>query len=163
MDSVQYKPIGIIYSPFDVPEGTPIQPAGARGVAGRVEVFPEYVEGLKDVEGFSHILLIYHFHLSRKSSLTVKPYLDSHLRGVFATRSPSRPNPIGISVVRLNRVEGAILHILDIDVVNGTPLLDVKPYVPAFDVDVSDPVKIGWLEGLVGKASTVKDDGRFKR
>jgi len=126
-----------------------------------VEVFPEYAEGLKDVEGFSHIVLIYHFHLSRKSSLTVKPYLDSRLRGVFATRSPSRPNPIGISVVRLNRVEGPVLHIQDIDIVNGTPLLDIKPYVPEFDLN--EHVRIGWLEGLIEKAPTAKDDGRFKR
>jgi len=161
MEPIQYRPVGVIYSPFEAPEGTPIQPAGARGVAGSVEVFPEYAEGLKDVEGFSHIVLIYHFHLSRKSSLTVKPYLDSRLRGVFATRSPSRPNPIGISVVRLNRVEGPVLHIQDIDIVNGTPLLDIKPYVPEFDLN--EHVRIGWLEGLIEKAPTAKDDGRFKR
>jgi len=161
MKPIQYRPVGVIYSPFEAPEGTPIQPAGARGVAGTVEVFPEYAEGLKDVEGFSHIVLVYHFHLSRKSSLTVKPYLDSHLRGVFATRSPSRPNPIGISIVRLIRVEGCILHVQDLDIVNGTPLLDIKPYVPEFDLN--EPVRIGWLEGLIGKAPTAKDDGRFKR
>jgi len=161
MEPIQYRPVGVIYSPFEAPEGTPIQPAGARGVAGSVEVFPEYAEGLKDVEGFSHIVLIYHFHLSRKSSLRVRPYLDSQMRGVFATRSPSRPNPIGISVVRLNRVEGPVLHIQDIDIVNGTPLLDIKPYVPEFDLN--EPVKIGWLEGLIERAPAARDDGRFKR
>lgn len=161
METIQYRPIGVIHSPFDKPEGTPIQPAGARGVAGTVEVFPGYAEGLKDVEGFSHIVLVYHFHLAKKSSLAVKPYLDSHPRGVFATRSPSRPNPIGISVVRLVRIEGPVLHIQDIDIVDGTPLLDIKPYVPEFDVN--EPVRIGWLEGLIDRAPAAKDDGRFER
>ena len=161
MDSVQYQPIGIIHSPFDKPEGTPIQPAGARGAEGTVDVFPEFADGLMDIEGFSHIILVYHFHLSKKTSLRVRPYLDSLLRGVFATRSPSRPNPIGISVVRLNRVEGTILHVRDIDIVNGTPLLDIKPYGPKFDL--IETVRIGWLEGLIKKVPAVKDDGRFKR
>jgi tRNA-Thr(GGU) m(6)t(6)A37 methyltransferase TsaA len=161
MDSVQYQPIGIIHSPFDKPEGTPIQPAGARGAEGTVDVFPEFADGLMDIEGFSHIILVYHFHLSKKTSLRVRPYLDSLLRGVFATRSPSRPNPIGISVVRLNRVEGTILHVRDIDIVNGTPLLDIKPYVPKFDL--IETVRIGWLEGLIKKVPAVKDDGRFKK
>lgn len=161
MDSVQYQPIGIIHSPFDKPEGTPIQPAGARGAEGTVDVFPEFADGLMDIEGFSHIILVYHFHLSKKTSLRVRPYLDSLLRGVFATRSPSRPNPIGISVVRLNRVAGTILHVRDIDIVNGTPLLDIKPYVPKFDL--IETVRIGWLEGLIKKVPAVKDDGRFKR
>ena len=161
MDSVQYQPIGIIHSPFDKPEGTPIQPAGARGAEGTVDVFPEFADGLMDIEGFSHIILVYHFHLSKKTSLRVRPYLDSLLRGVFATRSPSRPNPIGISVVRLNRVAGTILHVRDIDIVNGTPLLDIKPYVPKFDL--IETVRIGWLEGLIKKVPAVKDDGRFKK
>jgi tRNA-Thr(GGU) m(6)t(6)A37 methyltransferase TsaA len=161
MELVQYRPIGIIHSPFDIPEGTPIQPTGARGIAGTVEVFPEYAKGLRDLEGFSHVIIVYHFHLSKKTLLMVRPYLDHKLRGVFATRSPSRPNPIGISVVRLNRVEGCILHVQDLDIVNGTPLLDIKPYVPEFDFN--SPIKIGWLEGLIEKAPTAKDDGRFKR
>lgn len=159
MDEVKYKPIGVIYSPFKEPKGTPIQPAGARGIGGTVEVFPEYAEGLKDIEGFSHIILICHFHLSRGWSLEVKPFMDDQLHGVFATRAPARPNPIGISIVRLVRVEENILHIQDVDIVDGTPLLDIKPYVPEFDL--RDVEKIGWLEKNLHKLSTSKDDERF--
>jgi len=160
MDEIRYKPIGIIHSPFKEPKGTPIQPTAAKGVDGAVEVFPEYVEGLKDLDGFSHIILIYHFHLSRKFSLKVKPFMDNQIRGVFSTRAPSRPNPIGISVVRLIKIEENILHIRDVDIIDGTPLLDIKPYVPEFDVRVVD--KIGWLERNVNKLSISKDDGRFQ-
>ncbi len=130
MPQIKYKPIGIIHSPFKEPKGTPIQPSGAKGINGTVEIFLEYAQGIKDLEGFSHIILIYHFHLSKKSSLKVKPYLDDEVHGVFAMRGPSRPNPIGISAVRLLRVEGTTLHIQDVDIVDGTPLLDIKPYVP---------------------------------
>ena len=161
MDEIKYKPIGIIHSPFKEPKGTPIQPAAAKGVNGLVEVFPEYSEGLKDLEGFSHIILIYHFHLSKKSSLKVKPYMDDQIRGVFSTRAPCRPNPIGISVVRLITIKGNKLYIQDIDIVDGTPLLDIKPYVPEFDVRAVD--KIGWLERNVNKLSKSKDDGRFQK
>jgi len=159
VNEIKYKPIGVIHSPFKEPEGTPIQPASAKGIDGTVEVFPEYAEGLKDLEGFSHIILIYHFHLSKKSSLRVKPYMNKEEHGVFAMRGPSRPNPIGTSTVRLVRIEENILHVQDVDIVDGTPLLDIKPYVPEFDV--RDVEKIGWLEKNVGKLSTSKDDGRF--
>jgi len=159
MEDITYKQIGIIHSPFKEPKGTPIQSAGAEGIDGTVEVFPEYAEGLRDVEGFSHVILIYHFHLSRRSSLLVKPYMDEEAHGVFAMRGPSRPNPIGISVVRLTRVEGNILHIQDTDIVDGTPLLDIKPYVPEFDV--REVTKKGWLSKKVGGLSASKDDGRF--
>ena len=159
MDEVKYKPIGVIHSPFKEPKGTPIQPAGAKGISGTVEVFPEYAEGLKDIEGFSHIILICHFHLSRGWSLEVKPFMDDQLHGVFTTRAPARPNPIGISTVRLVRVEENILHIQDVDIVDGTPLLDIKPYVPEFDV--RDVAKTGWLEKNLHKLSTSKDDARF--
>jgi len=159
MDEVKYKPIGVIHSPFKGPKGTPIQPVGARGIGGTVEVFPEYAEGLKDIEGFSHIILICHFHLSRGWSLEVKPFMDDQLHGVFTTRAPARPNPIGISIVRLVRVEENILHIQDVDIVDGTPLLDIKPYVPEFDV--RDVAKTGWLEQNLHKLSTSKDDERF--
>ena len=159
MNEIKYTPIGVIHSQFNEPKGTPIQPSVAKDTEGTVEVFPEYAEGLKDVEGFSHIILVYHFHLARKSSLKVKPYLDNEVRGVFSTRAPSRPNPIGISVVRLIGIEETILQIQDIDIVDGTPLLDIKPYVPAFDV--RETVKIGWLEKNIHKLSVSKDDGRF--
>ena len=161
MTDIKYSPIGVIHSPFEGLEGTPIQPAGARGINGSVEVFPQYTEGLKDVEGFSHIILIYHFHLSGESSLTVKPYMDTESHGVFAMRGPSRPNSIGISVVRLVKVEENILRIQDVDIVDGTPLLDIKPYVPEFDI--RDVESIGWLEKNVHKLSESKDDGRFKK
>jgi len=159
-DEITNKPIGIIRSPFKEPKGTPIQPAAAKGIEGRVEVFPEYAEGLKDLEGFSHIILIYHFHLARKSSLKVKPFMDDQLHEVFSTRAPSRPNTIGISVVRLVRIEGNALYVQDIDIVDGTPLLDIKPYVPEFDVRVVD--KTGWLEKNVNKLPTLKNGGRFQ-
>ena len=159
ISEIKYKPIGVIHSPFKEPKGTPIQPAGAKGIDGTVEVFPEYVDGLEDVEGFSHIILIYHFHLSKASSLKVKPYMDNEAHGIFATRGPTRPNPIGISIVRLARIEDNILHIQDVDIVDGTPLLDIKPYVPEFDIRQVE--KTGWLEENVRKLSAAKDDGRF--
>ena len=111
----------------------PIQPAGAEGIKGTVELFKEYCAGLKDIEGFSHIILVYHFHLSSLYSLEAKPFLDDVVRGIFAMRGPARPNPIGISVVRLVKVEKRTLYIEDVDIVDGTPLLDIKPYVPDFD------------------------------
>ena len=161
MKTIEYRPIGIIHSPFKTPKGSPIQPSAAQGVAGTVEIFVEFAEGLQDLAGFSHIFVIYHFHLSKKFSLTVKPFLDNKKRGLFATRAPSRPNPIGFSVVRLTRMEGNILYIQNVDVVDDTPLLDVKPYVPAFDVHPVD--KIGWIEDKTGKIGAVVDDGRFNR
>ena len=161
MDEIKYKPIGVIHSSFKEAEGVPIQSTAAKGISGTVEVFPEYAKGLKDVDGFSHLILIYHFHLSRKAPLEAKPYMDNKTHGVFAIRSPSRPNPIGISVVHLVRIEGRTLHIQDIDIVDGTPLLDIKPYVPEFDIREVD--KIGWLEKQVHKLGTSKDDGRFTK
>jgi len=159
MTEIRYKPIGTIHSPFKQPSGTPIQPAGAQDREGTVEVVPEYAAGLKDIDGFSHITLLYQFHLSKGYSLAVKPYMDDQSRGVFATRAPSRPNPIGISVVRLIRVEGNKLYVRGIDIVDGTPLLDIKPYVPEFDTPPVD--RIGWLEKAVNKLPKTKDDGRF--
>jgi len=161
VSEIRYQPIGVIHSPFKEPKGTPIQPAAAKGIDGMVEVFPEYTDGLKDIESFSYIILIYHFHLSRQSQLKVKPYMDGKAHGVFAVRGPSRPNPIGISVLRLMGVEGNMLHIQDVDVVDGTPLLDIKPYVPEFDV--REVEKIGWLGENVHKLSVSRDDGRFTK
>ncbi|UCG90889.1 MAG: tRNA (N6-threonylcarbamoyladenosine(37)-N6)-methyltransferase TrmO [candidate division WOR-3 bacterium] len=161
MKEIEYKPIGIIHSPFNEPEGAPIQPSAARDIQGTVELFSEYVEGLKDLEGFSHITLIYHLHLSKPYSLHVKPFMDDTLRGLFATRAPSRPNPIGISTVRLDKVEGVILYIRDVDIVDGTPLLDIKPYVPEFDV--REKIKRGWLNKKIHRLRKTKDNGRFKK
>ncbi len=158
---IVYHPIGVIHSPFKTTAGTPIQPAGAEGVAGEVALFPEYREGVKDLSGFSHLILIYHFHLSKPlSSLLVRPYMDAAAHGVFATRAPSRPNSIGISIVRLVGIDGNILHIRDVDIVDGTPLLDMKPYVPAFDIRKVE--RFGWLERNVHKLPRARDDGRFK-
>jgi tRNA-Thr(GGU) m(6)t(6)A37 methyltransferase TsaA len=156
---INYTPIGTIHSPFKEPKGTPIQPTAALDIAGVIEINPEYAEGLKDIEGFSHLILIYHFHLLKSSSLLVKPFLDNELHGIFATRSPSRPNLLGFSVVRLTRVEGNKLHILDVDIVDGTPLLDVKPYVSKFDN--RETVRNGWFEKNIHKLSITTDDGRF--
>ncbi|RLF33244.1 MAG: tRNA (N6-threonylcarbamoyladenosine(37)-N6)-methyltransferase TrmO [Thermoplasmata archaeon] len=159
MIEIKYKPIGVIHSPFKTPQGTPIQPPAAKGVKGKVELFPQYIEGLKDLQGFSHIILIYHFHLTKNVLLKVKPFMDNKLRGVFATRAPTRPNPLGISVVRLLKIRKNILYIQDVDVVEGTPLLDIKPYVPDFDIRSVN--KIGWLKRRKHKLKNMRDDGRF--
>ncbi len=111
MDEIRFTPIGIIHSPFKKAKGTPIQPTASRGIAGTIEIKPQYADGLKDVEGFSHIILLFHCHCANGSLLQVKPYLDDTPRGVFATRAPCRPNPIGLSIVRLTRVENTTLYI----------------------------------------------------
>ena len=159
MTEIHYKPIGVIRTPFHSPEGTPIQPAAAPGIVGRVEMIPGVVDGLKDLDGFSHVILIYHFHEARAACLRPKPFLDSVERGIFATRSPARPNAIGISVVRLLGIDGNILCVENVDIVDGTPLLDIKPYVPEFDG--ADDVKIGWVKDNIGKLGQTWDDGRF--
>jgi tRNA-Thr(GGU) m(6)t(6)A37 methyltransferase TsaA len=160
MEIIEYKPIGIIYSPFKNIKNMPIQPVGAKGVSGTIELQPEYEGGLKDLDGFSHIILIYHFHLSEGYSLQVKPFLDDTPRGIFAIRAPRRPNPIGLSVVRLEKIEGATLHISNVDIVDGTPLLDIKPCVPHFDC--LEDVRIGWLEDRAKRAVGKRSDERFK-
>lgn len=153
------EPIGVINSPWSDPQGMPIQPAGARGVIGTVEVFGSFQPGLADLDGFSHLILLYHFHRSAGYELSVVPFLDTQSRGLFATRAPRRPNPIGLSVVRLCGVDGGTLHIEDVDVLDGTPLLDIKPYVPEFDAAAD--VRIGWLAAAAGQAPKRTSDGRF--
>ena len=160
MNSLAYRPVGVIHSPLKEPFGAPIQSVAARDVEGVVELFPQYAEALRDIEGFSHLILIYHFHMSGKSSLIVRPYLDDETHGVFATRGPARPNPIGISVVRLARVDGTRLHITGVDILDGTPLLDIKPYIPQFDAIETE--KIGWLKDRIHMVEGTKDDGRFR-
>jgi len=157
---IEFNPIGVIHSPFSDPQGMPIQPAGAEGVTGTVEVFEEFRSGLKDLDGFSHVILLYHFHRSRGFRLHVVPFMDSRERGVFAPRAPKRPNAIGLSVVRLNRIEDRILHVENLDVLDGTPLLDIKPYVPEFDAQ--DEARTGWLETARKTVSEKKSDDRFK-
>ncbi len=161
LDYICFKPIGIIHSPFKKTNGTPIQASAADGVKGTVEVFEEYAEGLSGLEDFSHIILLYHFNLSKKAPLKVRPYMDKEEHGVFATRAPSRPNPIGISTVRLLEVKDNLLYIQDMDIVDGTPLLDIKPYVPEFDIRHVE--KKGWLENNIHKLDKAKDDGRFRK
>jgi len=157
--TIPFQPIGIIHSPYTSLEDMPIQPAGAEGVQGMVEIFPEFVEGLTDLEGFSHIYLLYHLHRSEGFKLTVIPFMDTQPHGVFATRAPRRPNPIGLSVVRLVRREHHILYIENVDMLDGTPLLDIKPYVPEFDDHPAE--RFGWLEGVKGKIKPTRSDDRF--
>ncbi len=159
LTEIVFKPIGTVHSPFKEPPGTPIQPGAAAGVQGWVEVFPEYREGLADLEGFSHLILLYYFHLAQGFALRVKPFLDEQQRGLFATRAPARPNPIGISTVRLERVDGTRLYIREVDIVDGTPLLDIKPYVPRFDR--RDGATSGWLAENLDRLESARDDGRF--
>ena len=159
LKEIKYDPIGIIHTPFKTPIGTPIQSTAAEEIEGQIEIFNEFVDGLKDLNGFSHIILIFHFHLIKGAKLRVKPYMDNNLRGVFATRAPMRPNPIGISIVKLIKIEDNIIYIKDIDIVDKTPLLDIKPFVPQFDK--RNVIKIGWLDKNVDKLKHSKDDGRF--
>jgi len=144
MKAIIYKPIGIIHSPYEDPSKTPKYPQAVKNVRGSIEILPELVDGLKDLEGFSHLILLYHMHLAKKFSPIVKAYLDGKEHGVFATRSPSRPNPIGLSVVKLVKITGNTLIIEDLDIVNGTPLLDIKPYLP--DFQDQSAIKLGWIE-----------------
>lgn len=155
-----YKPIGIIYSPFKVIEGVPVQPAGAEGIGGRVKVYSKYADGLLDLDRFSHIILVYHFHLSKGYSLKVVPFLHDTEQGIFATRAPKRPNHIGISVVRIDKIEGNSIDVTNIDIVDGTPLLDIKPYVSIFD-NVKDE-KNGWLSDKLSNMNEIRSDDRFK-
>jgi tRNA-Thr(GGU) m(6)t(6)A37 methyltransferase TsaA len=156
---IVYQPIGIVHSPFQSIEGMPIQPSGAAGTTGTIRIRSEFAPGLKDLEGFSHIILLYHFHQVRDYQLQVTPFLDTQSRGVFATRAPKRPNPIGLSIVRLLRVEENILHVENIDVLDGTPVLDVKPYVPEFDRPPAE--RVGWLEQAKGQVRSKRSDDRF--
>jgi tRNA-Thr(GGU) m(6)t(6)A37 methyltransferase TsaA len=157
---IPYVPIGTIHTPFTSITGMPLQPTGARGIRGSVAIFPEYAEGLKDLDGFSHLFLIYAFHQSPPYQLTVVPFLDTTPHGVFATRAPKRPNAIGLSVVRLIKVDGMTLVVEDVDTLDGTPLLDLKPYVPAFD---SYPnASSGWLEPNAQGAESCRSDERFR-
>ncbi|MFH0824029.1 MAG: tRNA (N6-threonylcarbamoyladenosine(37)-N6)-methyltransferase TrmO [Pseudomonadota bacterium] len=159
MDRIVCNPIGVIRSPFLDVEGMPVQPIGAEGVKGTIEMRPDLESGLKDLDGFSHIMLIYWFHLSGEYSLHVVPFLDRTQRGVFSTRVPRRPNNIGLSVVRLTNVRGNVLDIEDVDVVDGTPLLDIKPYVPKFDIRNAE--RAGWFTEKAEDAKRVKSDARF--
>lgn len=156
---IQLKPIGVIHTPFKELKGMPIQPAGAAGVEGTVEVFEEYRAGLKDLDGFSHVILLYHFHRSEGFKLEVVPFMDTVPRGLFSTRAPRRPNPIGLSVVQLDRIENGVLHVRNVDILDGTPLLDIKPYVPEFDGPQN--TRTGWLEEARKTVTKRRADDRF--
>ena len=157
---ISFRPIGVIHSPFRDLSGMPIQPTGEASAPGFIEIFPEFVDGLKDLDGFSHIILLYYLHKVSGVKLTVTPFLDSEPRGIFATRAPTRPNPIGMSVVRLLGIEGSTLRVENLDILDGTPLLDIKPYVPEFDY--RPEARIGWLEQAQGKVREMKSDDRFR-
>jgi len=155
---ISLQPIGIIHSQFHATAGMPIQPPMAKGVEGSVEIFEEFATGLKDLSGFDRIWLLYWLHRASPVQLSVTPYLDTQPRGLFATRAPCRPNPIGLSNVRLLAVKGSVLRVADLDVLDGTPLLDIKPYVPRFDH--FDVTRCGWLDAVPNTA--VEADDRFE-
>ena len=156
---IEYQPIGFLHSPHQTTSGTPIQPSRARGIEGTIEIAEEYAEALTDLDGFSHIILICHLHKAAGFKLKVVPYLDTELRGLFATRAPSRPNPIGLSIVRLLGVDGRVLRIEGVDLLDGTPVLDIKPYVREFDEQTE--IRCGWLDEVSGRETTADD--RFER
>ncbi len=151
--------IGIIETPFDDLKGMPIQPSGAADIVGTIVMDKAYEQGLTDLEGFSHIILLYAFHQSTGYDLMVKPFMDDRKRGLFSTRAPRRPNPIGLSIVELVKREGNRITIKGIDVLNGTPLIDIKPYVPKFDNRAV--THLGWLETNQEKSVFLKSDDRF--
>jgi tRNA (adenine37-N6)-methyltransferase len=155
-----YQPIGLIQTPFDTVSGMPIQPFGANSAEGIIELNPELVPGLFDLEGFSHLILIYHFHLIKGYKLYAVPFMDDQPHGIFATRAPIRPNPIGMSIVKLKKIENNLIYIEGVDMINGTPLLDIKPFFTNYD---NRPhAKAGWLEGKGDIDITkIKSDARF--
>ena len=157
---IVYQPIGLIHSPFKNISGMPIQPSGAATVEGSIEIFPDFTAGLLDLDGFSHLILLYHFHQIQAANLVVTPFLDSQPHGIFATRAPKRPNPIGLSIVKLLHIEQNVLRIDNVDILDGTPLLDIKPYVPEFDQHPAE--RVGWLEQARGKVHHQKSDERFR-
>lgn len=160
LDPVAFTPIGVIRTPFAQPAGMPIQAAGAAGAPGTIELEPAYAEALADLDGFSHLVLLYHLHRITGWKPSVVPFIDTVPHGLFATRSPARPNPIGLSTVRLVGIEGTTLRIADVDMLDGTPLLDIKPYVPQLD-DRPNP-RIGWYAGNVERVGEIRADERFR-
>ena len=146
MREIIYKPIGLIRTPFKELSLVPMQSIKARNIDGYIEIYPEYAEGLKDLEGFSHLIILFHMHKVKDFSLIVKPEISSEMRGVFSTRSPKRPNPIGFTVVKLIKIESLTISIRGVDMLDSTPLIDIKPYIP--ESDSISKAKIGWLSNL---------------
>jgi tRNA (adenine37-N6)-methyltransferase len=157
---VVYRPIGVVRSPFTQFDGMPLQSVAAADVEGTIEIDPDLAAGLQDVAAFSHLIVISHLHRGAPGGLVVVPFLDDTPRGVFATRSPRHPNPIGLSVVRLLAVEGTVLRVAGLDLLDGTPVLDLKPYVPEFDNVAAD--RIGWFEGRAADVHHKRADSRFE-
>ena len=160
MNQLVFNSIGVIHSPFKKPEGMPIQPSAAKGVKGHIILNEDLIEGLSDLDGFSHIYLLYHFHLSESYNLKVIPFLDNEYRGVFSTRAPRRPNQIGLSLVRLIKIKFNIIDIENVDIIDGTPLLDIKPYVQ--EMEHENHFKIGWLSKYKEDIKSRHSDKRFK-
>ena len=160
MNIISYTPIGTIHTPFTELDDMPIQPSGGQGTKGHILVKEEFTEGLDDLDGFSHIYLLYHMHLSNSYHLKVVPFLDKKHRGLFSTRAPKRPNPIGLSVVKLNQIEMNRLEIENVDIIDGTHLLDIKPFVPEMN-NVHD-CRVGWLSNHLKEINLRKSDQRFK-
>lgn len=156
---IALRPIGVIRTPFTAFDGMPIQASAAGGAEGSIELDPDLVEGLEGLDGFSHLILVYHLDRVGDRRLTVTSFLADVPHGVFATRSPARPNPIGISTVRLLGIDGATIRIADVDMLDGTPLLDIKPYVPAMDDRAG--ARIGWYAERIGRLATTRSDDRF--
>jgi tRNA (adenine37-N6)-methyltransferase len=169
MESLTLTPVGVIHSEHVEPRHTPIQPVCSQGSAGVIEIFPEYEEALTDIEGFSHLHLIYWLHrageatnaVSGERLLKVVPFLDDVPHGIFATRSPIRPNPIGLSVVRLVERRGRELLVQDLDVLDGTPLFDIKPYVEGFDLRIG--THGGWTDQVSGKEFVRRGERRDRQ
>jgi len=158
--NIVLKAIGTVHSGFENLENMPIQPTGQTASKGSIQLEHKYIEGLKDLEKFSHIIIIYYFHKAEQVKLTVKPFLDKETHGVFATRTPVRPNHIGMSVVEIDKINENIIYVKNIDVLDGTPILDIKPFVPEFDIPKSD-IRIGWLSSSVENVTTKLSDNRF--
>lgn len=157
---MEIKPIGVIKSEFTSVEHMPIQPKSAEGHIGEVHIYEEFVDGLKDLDGFSHIYLLYFFHKVKEYKLRVVPFLDTAEHGIFATRAPVRPNPVGISIVKLLTIDGNVLTVDGIDVLDDTPLIDIKPYVERFD-KIEAPMN-GWLDQCPENLKAKRSDNRFK-
>jgi tRNA-Thr(GGU) m(6)t(6)A37 methyltransferase TsaA len=161
MESIIINPIGIIHTPYTDIKNMPIQPIAAEGMKGYIELLPEYLRGLKDLEGFSHLTLVYRFHKITDYSLEVIPFMDDKLRGIFATKAPKRPNAIGISTVKLISIDRNKINIEQVDMLDGTPLIDIKPFYPRYDN--RENVKIGWLEKNKDlHLDKLRSDERFK-
>ena len=156
---ISYDPIGFFNTPHKDVRDMPIQPPGALGVRGSILVLPEYREGLADLDGFSHIIVLYLRHRVRGRDLRVIPFLDTREHGIFATRSPRRPNPVGLSVLRVNAVTEVAVFVENVDMLDGTPVIDIKPYVPDFDVWPAE--RVGWFEGRSCNAGHARSDARF--